>query len=53
MPLSCSARKASENCEISRAGFPTCLWVSSSSTCVEKACSTASLVGTTGAISPG
>ncbi|CAD8070415.1 unnamed protein product [Paramecium primaurelia] len=53
LPISCSARRASENCEILRSGFPTCLWVSTSSSCVEKSCATANLVGTSNAISPG
>nr|AAS94225.1 surface antigen A [Paramecium tetraurelia] len=53
LPTTCAGRKSSENCEITRSGFPTCLWVSSSSTCVEKSCTTASTVGTTGALSTG
>nr|P17053.1 RecName: Full=G surface protein, allelic form 168; Flags: Precursor [Paramecium primaurelia]CAA36378.1 unnamed protein product [Paramecium primaurelia] len=53
LPTSCAARKSSENCEIARVGFPTCLWVSSSTSCVEKSCATASTVGTTGALSAG
>ncbi|CAD8183449.1 unnamed protein product [Paramecium pentaurelia] len=53
LPTTCAARKSSENCEITRVGFPTCLWVSSSTSCVEKSCATASTVGTTGALSAG
>nr|P13837.1 RecName: Full=G surface protein, allelic form 156; Flags: Precursor [Paramecium primaurelia]CAA27514.1 unnamed protein product [Paramecium primaurelia] len=53
LPTTCARRKSSENCEITRVGFPTCLWVSSSTSCVEKSCATASTVGTTGALSAG
>ncbi|CAD8144072.1 unnamed protein product [Paramecium pentaurelia] len=53
LPTTCADRKSSENCEITRVGFPTCLWVSSSTSCVEKSCATASTVGTTGALSAG
>ncbi|CAD8176961.1 unnamed protein product [Paramecium pentaurelia] len=50
LPTTCGNRKSIENCEISRSGFPTCLWVSSTTTCVEKSCSTASTVGTNGVL---
>nr|CAA09180.1 surface antigen G [Paramecium tetraurelia] len=53
LPTTCAARKSTENCEISRAQFPTCLWVASSTSCVEKSCATASTAGTTGALSAG
>ncbi|CAD8117598.1 unnamed protein product [Paramecium primaurelia] len=52
LPTSCSARRISENCEIQRVGFPTCIRVSSSSSCFKKSCTSAILVGITNAISP-
>ncbi|CAK64788.1 unnamed protein product (macronuclear) [Paramecium tetraurelia] len=48
LPTTCAARKSTENCEITRTGFPTCLWNSATSACVEKSCSTASVTTTTG-----
>ncbi|CAD8108961.1 unnamed protein product [Paramecium primaurelia] len=48
LPTTCAARKSIENCEISRAGLPTCLWNTATSACVEKSCSTASITTTTG-----
>lgn len=48
MPTTCAARRSIENCEISRSNFPTCLWNSGTSTCVEKSCTTASVATTTG-----
>mgnify|MGYP001807931245 CR=1 FL=1 len=53
LPTTCAARKSSDNCEIARKGFPTCLWVSSTKICVEKSCATANSAGTTGALSAG
>ncbi|CAD8145016.1 unnamed protein product [Paramecium octaurelia] len=48
LPTTCAARKSTENCEITRVGFPTCLWNSATSACVEKSCTTASVTTTTG-----
>ncbi|CAD8110299.1 unnamed protein product [Paramecium primaurelia] len=50
LPTTCAARKSSENCSITRIGFPTCLWNSTTSTCVEKSCTTASTAGTPGVL---
>ncbi|CAD8157933.1 unnamed protein product [Paramecium octaurelia] len=53
LPNTCTARKSTENCEISRFGFPTCLWVASTSSCIEKSCATATFSETTGALPEG
>ncbi|CAD8045475.1 unnamed protein product [Paramecium sonneborni] len=46
LPLICAARKSFDNF-----GFPKCLWVSQTISCVEKSCATANIQGTTGALS--
>ncbi|CAK64874.1 unnamed protein product (macronuclear) [Paramecium tetraurelia] len=48
LPTTCAARKSTENCEITRVGFPTCLWNTATLACVEKSCTTASVATTTG-----
>ncbi|CAK82827.1 unnamed protein product (macronuclear) [Paramecium tetraurelia] len=53
LPTTCAARKSTENCEIQRVGFPMCLWVASTSSCIEKSCATATNDETTGALSAG
>ncbi|CAD8125030.1 unnamed protein product [Paramecium sonneborni] len=53
LPTTCAARRSIENCEISRNSFPTCLWNTNTSTCVEKSCATASQAGTTGVLTTG
>ncbi|CAK64863.1 unnamed protein product (macronuclear) [Paramecium tetraurelia] len=45
LPTTCAARKSTENCEITRVGFPTCLWNTATLACVEKSCATANVVG--------
>ncbi|CAK64868.1 unnamed protein product (macronuclear) [Paramecium tetraurelia] len=53
LPTTCAARKSTENCEITRVGFPTCLWNTTTLACVEKSCSTASQTGTPGVLTAG
>ncbi|CAD8109110.1 unnamed protein product [Paramecium primaurelia] len=50
LPTTCAARRSIENCEISRTGLPTCLWNTTTSTCVEKSCATASVAGLPGVL---
>ncbi|CAD8124653.1 unnamed protein product [Paramecium sonneborni] len=48
LPTTCALRRSSENCEITRSGFVTCLWNTATSTCVEKSCATANVTTTPG-----